>query len=86
MNVVFNHATFRERADMLNFLRLCRERGVDTVSVWADEIEKSGEAVALAALRDHGIKVSGYNRIGPFSPGRLARAERRTRKSRPFWS
>ena len=72
--VVFNHATVRERADMLTFLRLCAERGLNTVSVWGDEIAKVGEVEALAALRDHGMAVSGYNRIGPLTPHYLAQA------------
>lgn len=74
-SIVFNHATVRERADMLTFLELCAERGLDTVSIWGNEIEKVGEAAALAALRSHGLAVSGYNRIGPFTSEGLARAE-----------
>ncbi|RVG97309.1 sugar phosphate isomerase/epimerase [Sinorhizobium meliloti] len=84
MNIVFNHATFRERADMLSFLRLCRERGVGTVSIWGDEITKTGDSNALAALRDHGLKVSGYNRIGPFLPDYLGRAEAELERAAHF--
>ena len=73
--IVFNHATVRKRADMLNFLRLCAERGLNNVSIWGDEIATVGEVEALAALRDHGLVVSGYNRIGPLTPDHLAQAE-----------
>jgi len=73
--VVFNHATVRERADMLTFLRLCAERGLNTVSVWGDEIAKVGEAAALAALGNLGLSVSGYNRVGPITPQYLDLAE-----------
>lgn len=73
--IVINHATVRERADMPTFLRLCADRGLKSVSIWANEIDKVGEAVALTALRDSGMTVSGYNRIGPFLPECLERAE-----------
>lgn len=83
-DIVFNHATVRERADMLSFLRLSAERGLDTVSIWGDEIAKVGEANALAALRDHGMKVAGYNRIGPFGPGYLDSAEEELERAARF--
>lgn len=82
--IVFNHATVRQRADMLTFLRLCAERGLDTVSIWGDEIDKVGEAKALAALRDHGLAVSGYNRIGPFTAHYLALAEAELERAARF--
>ncbi|UVK48656.1 sugar phosphate isomerase/epimerase (plasmid) [Mesorhizobium sp. AR07] len=82
--IMFNHATVRERADMLSFLRLSAERGIDTVSIWGEEITKVGEANALAALRDHGMKVSGYNRIGPFVPEYLGRAEAELERAARF--
>ncbi|MER9020119.1 sugar phosphate isomerase/epimerase family protein [Mesorhizobium sp. M0195] len=74
-SVALNHATVRERADMINFLQLCAERGINVVSIWGNEIDKVGEAAALAALEDHGISVSGYNRIGPFTPEYLDQAQ-----------
>ncbi|ARO34266.1 xylose isomerase domain-containing protein (plasmid) [Rhizobium sp. NXC14] len=66
-NIVFNHATVRERADMLTYLRLCSERGLQTVSIWGDEITKVGETDALSVLQDFGMTVSGYNRVGPLN-------------------
>lgn len=74
-DVVFNHATVRERADMVAFVELCAARGLHTVSIWGNEIEKVGEATALKGLRDHGMSVAGYNRIGPFDAEGLARAD-----------
>jgi sugar phosphate isomerase/epimerase len=82
--VVFNHATVRERADMLTFLRLCAERGLTTVSIWGDEIGKVGEAEARKALRDYGMAVSGYNRIGPLTPHHLAQAEAELERAARF--
>jgi sugar phosphate isomerase/epimerase len=82
--IVFNHATVRKRAEMLTFLRLCAGRGLDTVSIWGDEIDKVGEAEALAVLRDHGMAVSGYNRIGPLTPGYLAQAEAELERAARF--
>ena len=82
--IVFNHATVRERANMLTFLRLCAERGLSTVSIWGDEIAKVGEVEAFAALRDHGLVVSGYNRIGPLTPEHLAKAEAELERAARF--
>ncbi|WP_331375302.1 sugar phosphate isomerase/epimerase family protein [Sinorhizobium chiapasense] len=74
-SVAINHATVRERANMITFLHLCAERGINVVSVWGNEIDKIGEGAALAALESHGITVSGYNRIGPFTPEYLDQAQ-----------
>lgn len=82
--IVFNHATVRERADMLSFVRLCADRGLKTVSVWGDEIAKIGEADALSVLEDFGMTVSGYNRIGPFVPDYLDRAEAELERAARF--
>lgn len=75
VEVVFNHATLREKADMPAFLDLCAARGLNTVSIWGDEIGKTDEKAALQALRAGDFTVSGYNRIGPFTPVGLAAAE-----------
>lgn len=83
-DVVFNHATVRNRADMLQFLDLCAERGLGTVSIWGNEIEKVGEARALEALRAHGMRVSGYNRIGPFTPEGLGKARAELERAARF--
>ncbi|NTF35051.1 sugar phosphate isomerase/epimerase family protein [Rhizobium skierniewicense] len=82
--IVFNHATVRERADMLAFLRLSSDRGLKTVSVWGDEIAKIGEADALSALDDYGMTISGYNRMGPFTPEYLDRAEAELERAARF--
>ncbi|MDK1493720.1 sugar phosphate isomerase/epimerase family protein [Sinorhizobium sp. 7-81] len=59
---------------MTTLVRLCAERDIRVVSVWGNEIDRVGEAEALNALREHGITVSGYNRIVPFTPGYLEQA------------
>lgn len=73
--IIFNHATVRERADMLRFIRLCEERELKEISIWGDEIAKVGESSALSAIKNAGMRVSGYNRIGPLTSGRLDQAE-----------
>ncbi|WP_370302418.1 sugar phosphate isomerase/epimerase family protein [Pseudooceanicola sp.] len=83
-DVVFNHATVRERADMLEFLELCAQRDLSAVSIWGNEIEKVGEARALEALSAHGLRVSGYNRIGPFTPEGLGRARAELERAARF--
>lgn len=75
VEVVINHATVRQKADMLAFLDLCAARDLRTVSIWGDEIGKVGEKAALQALRAADFTVSGYNRIGPFTSEGLAAAE-----------
>lgn len=83
-DIVFNHATVRERADMLTFLRLCSERGLQTVSIWGDEIAKVGETDALSVLNDFGMTVSGYNRVGPLAADALDRAEAELERAARF--
>jgi len=82
--VAINHATVRQRADMAQFLQLCAQRGIDSVSIWGDEIDKIGEARALGLLADLGLTVSGYNRIGPFDATGLARAESEMARAQRF--
>jgi len=82
--IVINHATVRERADMLSFIALCAERGLEAVSIWGDEIDKVGEAEASKALAEAGLKVFGYNRIGPFDEAHLARAEAELERAARF--
>lgn len=72
--IAINHATVREKADMLAFIELCAERHIRAVSIWGDEIDKVGEAAALAALRQSGMTVYGYNRVGPFITSQLDNA------------
>lgn len=83
-NIVFNHATVREKADMLTFLRLCSERGLHTVSIWGEEIARVGEAEALALLRDLGMAVSGYNRVGPLATGSLDQVDAELERAAKF--
>lgn len=75
VKIVFNHATVRERADMLEFLDLCADRDVKTVSIWGNEIQKVGQENALRRMRDLGLTASGYNRIGPYDQAGLNAAE-----------
>lgn len=72
--IAINHATVREKADMLAFIGLCAARGVEAVSIWGSEIDKVGEAQAFGALKSAGMTVCGYNRAGPFDTSRLDEA------------
>lgn len=84
VDIVLNHATVRERADMLTFIRLCADRGINTISIWGDEIAKVGEAEALAAMKQFGMTASGYNRIGPFTRDHLDQAKAELERAARF--
>ncbi len=84
VEIAFNHATVRERADMLEFLDLCAERGVQYVSIWGQEIDKVGEDVALRRMRELGLRTLGYHRIGPFTDKGLSEAQRELERAARF--
>lgn len=69
---------------MLTFLRLCADRGLRKVSIWGNEIAKVGEKEARAALDEFGVSVSGYNRVGPFVPDILDKAESELERAARF--
>lgn len=72
--IAINHATVREKADMLAFIELCAQRNIHAVSIWGDEVRKVGEQAAIAALQSNGMTVCGYNRVGPFEKAFLGNA------------
>ncbi len=63
--IVMNHATVREQFGMAEFVDRCAAHGYAGVSVWGSEIDKVGLAQVRAMVRDAGLFVLGYNRVGP---------------------
>lgn len=72
---VMNHATLRQRMDMAAFVEASARRGLKQVSIWGEEIDNIGAARAKSLLAETGLKVSGYNRAGPFVDGSRDAAE-----------
>ncbi|MCB1491197.1 MAG: sugar phosphate isomerase/epimerase [Rhodobiaceae bacterium] len=54
---------------MAAFCEGCAARGMRTVSVWGEEIDRIGEPLAKRVLEDNGLSVFGYNRAGPLLAG-----------------
>ena len=84
VEIAINHATVRERADMLEFLELCAERGIRHVSIWGQEVDKVGEEKALARMRRLGLQALGYHRIGPFTEDGLSSAQAELERAARF--
>ena len=84
VEIAFNHATVRARADMLQFLELCAARGVQQVSIWGQEIDKVGEYAALQRMQALGLRTLGYHRIGPFTDRGLSEAQHELERAARF--
>lgn len=65
-NIIINHATVRQKQALPDFLNACADRGMTQVSLWGDEIDRTGMDITRRILADTGLSVFGYNRAGPF--------------------
>lgn len=82
-DIVINHATVRERMRLDAFLAGCAERGMRQVSIWGDEVERTGLDNVRSLLAQTGLTVFGYNRAGPLTAtGPAERADRAARARR----
>jgi sugar phosphate isomerase/epimerase len=61
-----NTATVRQQADLVGIVEACARRGIRAVSPWRDQVGKVGLDIAVKAVRDAGLKLSGYCRGGMF--------------------
>jgi sugar phosphate isomerase/epimerase len=61
-----NTATVRKQADLLGIVEACARHGIAAVSPWRDQVAAVGLERAARAIRDAGLKLSGYCRGGLF--------------------
>ncbi len=61
-----NTATVRKQADLLGIVEACARHGIAAVSPWRDQVAAVGLQRAARAIRDAGLKLSGYCRGGLF--------------------
>ncbi|MBB4188798.1 sugar phosphate isomerase/epimerase [Sinorhizobium terangae] len=83
-DIAINHATIRKQADMTRFIELCVERDIKTISIWGDEVDRVGERTVLPVLQEIGLRVLGYNRLGPFEPKFLDRTRMELERAARF--
>ena len=69
-----NTATVRKQGDLLAIVEACARHGVRAVSPWRDQVAAVGLDRAVRAVKDAGLKLSGYCRGGMF-PADAAHAE-----------
>jgi sugar phosphate isomerase/epimerase len=61
-----NTATVRKQADLLGIVDACAWHGIAAISPWRDQVAAVGLERAARAIRDAGLKLSGYCRGGLF--------------------
>src|SRR3954452_19903412 len=61
-----NTATVRKQGDLLAIVEACARHGVRAVSPWRDQVAAVGLERAVRAIKDAGLKLSGYCRGGMF--------------------
>src|SRR4051794_16283603 len=69
-----NTATVRKQGDLLAIVEACARHGVRAVSPWRDQVAAVGLEPAVRAVKEAGLKLSGYCRGGMF-PADDAHAE-----------
>ncbi len=69
-----NTATVRKQGDLLAIVEACARHGVRAVSPWRDQVAAVGLEPAVRAVKDAGLKLSGYCRGGMF-PADVAHAQ-----------
>lgn len=69
-----NTATVRRQGDLLAIIEACAGAGIPAISPWRDQVAAVGLDRAVKAVRDTGLKLSGYCRSGmfPADPSRAA--------------
>jgi len=72
-----NTATVRKQGDLLAIIEACARHGVRAVSPWRDQVATVGLDRAVRAVKDAGLKLSGYCRGGMFPADGAHREEAR---------
>lgn len=61
-----NTATVRRQADLLGIIEACARHGIPAISPWRDQVSAVGLGQTGRAIRQAGLKLSGYCRGGMF--------------------
>ncbi len=61
-----NTATVRRQSDLLGIIEACARHGIPAISPWRDQVAAVGLGNAGRAIRQAGLKLSGYCRGGMF--------------------
>jgi sugar phosphate isomerase/epimerase len=61
-----NTATLRKQADLLGIVDACARHGIAAISPWRDQVADVGLKRASRAVKEAGLKLSGYCRGGLF--------------------
>jgi sugar phosphate isomerase/epimerase len=61
-----NTATVRKQADLLGIIDACARHRIPSISPWRDQVAAVGLERAARAIKDAGLKLSGYCRGGLF--------------------
>ncbi len=66
-----NLATVREQWNLGEAVAACAKLGIKAVDPWRDQVAKFGLAESAKAIKDHGMRVTGYCRGGMFTAADL---------------
>jgi sugar phosphate isomerase/epimerase len=72
-----NTATVRRQGDLVEIIEACARHGIRAIDPWRDQVAAIGLERAVRALRDAGLKLSGYCRGGMFTSDAAHRIEAR---------
>jgi sugar phosphate isomerase/epimerase len=62
-----NTATVRKQGDLVEIIDACARHGIRAIDPWRDQVAHVGLDRAVRAVRDTGLKLSGYCRGGMFT-------------------
>jgi sugar phosphate isomerase/epimerase len=66
-HLAMNQATTRMQWNFRNSVEGYARHGLHGIAVWRDKLAECGLAEAKRLLADHGMRVTGLNRMGPFT-------------------
>ena len=72
-----NTATVRKQGDLLAIIETCARHEIRAISPWRDQVATVGLESTAAAVRRHGLKLSGYCRGGMFPADATRRQQAR---------
>src|SRR5260370_20773595 len=72
-----NTATVRRQADLLGIVDACAHHRIAAISPWRDQVAAVGRERAQRAIKDAGLKLSGYCRGGLFPADAAHRSDMR---------